>query len=111
MNAYELATMAGCLQPDDEDTYGAHWLDEIQWRAQYGTDGEYTIDTLARFMATSPPVWRVWKLYAELGGWQFVAYAQRVATSEDLTDIARRALYSIASKLVRELSATTEVVA
>jgi len=111
MNPYELARMAGCLQPDDEHSYGARWLDEIGWRAE--NIGPSFIENLGPTILIGTSDHETWKLYAELGGWQRNVVAQRITSGEDMTDVARRALYSIALKLAHAVaeSSTTEGVA
>jgi hypothetical protein len=93
-NAYQLAKLAGCLQPDDENSHGARWLDELAWLVSRRPDPEHA-RARADYMAVSPPEWHMWKLYAELGGWQ----VEMIGSPTNMTANARKALRHIAYKL------------
>jgi hypothetical protein len=95
-NVYQLAKLAGCLQPDDEQSLGANWLDKVSfWTAYHNSAEAGVMDSLEGM-----PEWTAWKIYAELGGWQ----VEMIGSPTDMTSNARKALrhiaYTLASAVV-----------
>lgn len=99
-NVYALARLAGCLAPDDEMSSGAAWLDEIAFRVvQCGSAGHEVAAVMVEHLREH----ELWKIYADLGGWE----VEMIGSNTDMTANARCALRHIAYKLASAIQGST----
>jgi len=105
---WTLARMAGCADPDSDDSPGAKWLRGV---ADAAADIEGAPDDLHEYADEEGAIstYTRWQGFTDLAAWQEDADA--FGPIEDMTDGAGVALYGIAQRLLSALIAEREEVA
>lgn len=105
-NAYELAILAECASPDTLTSPGAEFLEYVQVYANEAIECSEVNEDMASEIADNAPnvyTWTLWQQFTDLAAWQ--EDIEEFGPTEDLTYVARMALYQIALRLADALLA------
>ena len=111
LNAYQLARLADCMDPDSHTSPGAQFLERVQddYRERV-EDGSYDEDETPHEIADGAvPIYthKLWETFTDLGAYQEDP-SELGAESDDMTRAAGVCLYMIAERLVRALAEQDE---
>ena len=108
---WQLARLAGCLDPDSRTSPGALWLQDVHEAAvdllQHSEpDAESWPDLTCELADSLIPVHTLerWQVFVDLGAWREEAVNQ----VDDLTTAAGHALFELAARLLEVLGRPAE---
>lgn len=99
---WELADMTSAMNPNTATSAGAKWLVDVHnaWanvRKSYGYIDLMVFETADGIVPVSD--YDCWEVFTDLGAWQ-IDLSDYSPSLEDLTSVARLALYAIAEELI-----------
>ena len=102
---WELAEMTDAMNPNTATSAGAKWLVDVH-DAWADVRGSYDDTDLMTFQTADGIVpisnYECWEVFTDLGAWQ-IDLSDYSPSLEDLTSVARLALYAIAEQLITTL--------
>ncbi len=108
LNAYQLARLAECAEPDTDESPGAVWLLRVGRATEDVAEYDDRDEGLHETADALVPVYTSerWAIFTDLAAWN--EDVTEYGTYTDMTEAAGVALYMIARRLLEALTATEE---